>query len=134
VGKANRPSELETQVLSVLWERGALSVRDILSSMPDGKARAYTTILSVMQVMEKKGFVTHKTVGKSHIYRHKATRRQVLGPMLRGMVKNVFGGSPAMIVQQLIQAKSVNAADLAEIRQMLDEAGAAKGQPKGTDQ
>ncbi len=53
--KNREPSRLEMQVLSVLWQRGASSVREVLAVMPDGKARAYTTILSVMQVMEKKG-------------------------------------------------------------------------------
>ena len=56
------------QVLSVLWGRGASTVREVMEAMPDGKARAYTTILSVLQVMEKKGLLSHVAEGNAHVY------------------------------------------------------------------
>ena len=49
-----RPSDLELQVLAVLWRRGPSTAREVMEALPDGKHRAYTTVLSVMQVMEKK--------------------------------------------------------------------------------
>ena len=55
--KSVKPSDLEMQVLSVLWERGPSTAREVLEAMPDGKKRAYTSVLSVMQVMEKKGLL-----------------------------------------------------------------------------
>ena len=60
-----RPSELELQVLAVLWREGALTAREVSACMPDGKARAYTTVLSVLQVMEKKGLVKHRPDGRA---------------------------------------------------------------------
>ena len=64
-----RPSELESQVLAVLWERGPSVVRDVQEALPDGKQRAYTTVLTTLQVMEKKGFVAHTREGLAHVYR-----------------------------------------------------------------
>ena len=58
-----RPSGVELQVLAVLWDKGPSSVRAVLEAMPDGKDRAYTTVLSVMQVLEKKGLVGHTAAG-----------------------------------------------------------------------
>ena len=116
------PSDLELQALSVLWEQGPSTVRDVLAVMPDGKERAYTTILSVMQVMEKKGFVRHTASGRTHVYQAVATRRKVLGPMLRGLVRNVFGGSPSLVVQQLVEEAGVSAEEMVEIRSILDQA------------
>ena len=52
--KNPQPSNLEMQILSVLWEHGPSTVRDILGKIPDGKKRAYTTVLTMMQIMEKK--------------------------------------------------------------------------------
>ena len=78
-----RPSELELQVLSVLWERGPSSVRSVLEAMPDGKGRAYTTILSVMQVLEKKGLVGHTQQGQANVYHPLKRRGQVLRPMMK---------------------------------------------------
>ena len=121
-----RPSDLELQMLSVLWGRGPSTVRDVLAVMPDGKERAYTTVLSVMQVMEKKGFVRHTASGRTHVYRAVATRRKVLGPMLRGLVRNVFGGSPSLVVQQLVEETGVSAEDMEKIRKVLDEASVNK--------
>ena len=121
-----QPSDLELQVLSVLWKQGPSTVRDLLAVMPDGKERAYTTILSVMQVMEKKGFVRHTASGRTHVYRAIATRRKVLGPMLRGLVRNVFGGDPSLVVQQLVEETGLSAEDMVEIRKVLDEASMNK--------
>ena len=63
--KNPQPSNLEMQILSVLWENGPCTVRDILDKIPDGKKRAYTTVLTMMQIMEKKKLVTHKSVGNT---------------------------------------------------------------------
>ncbi len=59
-----RPSDAEVQILSVLWERGPLTVRELREAMPDGKGRAYTTVLSLVQIMEKKGLVGHTAQGR----------------------------------------------------------------------
>jgi len=114
-----RPSELELQVLSVLWRDGALTAREVGENMPDGKNRAYTTVLSVLQVMEKKGLVTHSAEGRTHRYAAKVTKRQVLGPMLRQLVSNVFGGSATTAVQHLLAENKVSAEELREIQDLI---------------
>lgn len=119
---SSRPSDLELQVLAVLWRKGAATVRDVLEAVPDGKARAYTTILSTMQVMEKKGLLERAGArGLTHIYKPAVTRRQVLGPLLRQLVRNIFGGSASAAVQQLLRETDVSDQDLAEIDRLLDE-------------
>ena len=107
------------QVLSVLWSRGAATVREVMEVMPDGKARAYTTILSVMQVMEKKGLVSHVADGNAHVYRPRVTRQQVTGPWLRGLVQQVFGGSAATALQHLLAEEGVSPQELDEIKEII---------------
>src|ERR1044071_7299841 len=101
------PSRLEMQVLGVLWERGPSTVRDVLDALPDGKARAYTTVLTVMQVMEKKGLLTHTSQGNAHVYQPKVSREQTMRPMLRTLVHHIFGGSPASALQHLLAESDV---------------------------
>ncbi len=120
-----RPSELELQVLAVLWREGGLTAREMSDQMPDGKRRAYTTVLSVLQVMEKKGLVKHRPEGRAHRYSAAVTKRQVLGPMLRQLVANVFGGSPSTAVQHLLAENTVSAEELDEIRALIAEHEAA---------
>ena len=118
--ETNKPSELEMQILGVLWRRGPTPVRDVLSAMPDGKKRAYTTVLSAMQVMEKKGLLTRTREGLTDHWRPAVTKSRVLGPFLRNLVANVFGGQPTQVMQHLLQETEVDAADVAAIRQLLD--------------
>ncbi len=123
-------SDLELQVLSLLWSDGPATAREVLTAMPDGKQRSYTTILSVMQVMEKKGLLTHTSRGRAHVYKPAVTQKQVLRPMLRGMVTKVFGGSTAAAVQQLLDANHIDDGELSQIRQLLNdqsETDAGKG-------
>jgi len=107
------------QVLSVLWARGASTVREVMEVMPDGKTRAYTTILSVMQVMEKKGLVSHVAEGNVHIYQARVSRQKVTGPLLRGLVSQVFGGSAAAALQHLLAENGVSRQELDEIKEII---------------
>jgi BlaI family penicillinase repressor len=132
--KFKEPSKLEMQVLSVLWARGASTVRDVMDVMPDGKTRAYTTILSVIQVMEKKGLVSHVNEGNAHVYQARVSRQQVTGPLLRGLVRQIFGGSTASALQHLLAEERVSREELDEIKQIIaqhEPASAAKKKGKG---
>src|SRR5678816_3045240 len=105
---SREPSKLEMQVLGVLWQRGSSTVREVLEAMQDDKPRAYTTILSVMQVMEKKGLVTHTSDGNAHVYAAAVSRRKIAGPLLRGLVKSLFGGSAASALQHLLNENDMS--------------------------
>jgi predicted transcriptional regulator len=87
--------------------------------LPDGKNRAYTTVLTLVQILEKKGFVAHTVQGQAHIFRPLVTRRQVLRPLMSQLLRNVFGGRPAEAVQCLLDSTQLDEAELAEIRQTI---------------
>lgn len=118
--KKSQPSNLEMQVLSVLWAKGPLGARQVLEELPDKKERAYTTVLSVMQVMEKKGLLRHETEGNRHIYAPRVKKGDVLGSFLKGLVSNVFGGSAASAMQHLLQTAPVSEDEIKEMRALLD--------------
>jgi BlaI family transcriptional regulator, penicillinase repressor len=114
------PSDVELQVLSVLWRDGPSTARQVLGALPDGKQRAYTTVLTTMQNMERKGLLTHEARGNAHVYAPTRSRRQVLGPVLRGWVAKLFGGSPSAAVQHLLSESDVSPTELDEIRKFLN--------------
>jgi len=134
MAKKPQPSNLELQVLSVLWERGPQTVREALEAMPDGKPRAYTTMLSVLQVMEKKGLLTHTTKGNAHVYKPAVGQRQTVGPLLRRLVANVFGGRVSSVLQHLLHDTRVDEAELAALRRMIAEAAAEKPRARKGDE
>ena len=119
--KFAKPSQLEMQVLSVLWKSGPQTARQILDVLPDGKDRAYTTVLSVMQVMEKKGLLTHETKGNRHIYAPLVKRREIIGPYLQSMVSHIFGGKPSLVMQHLLETNEVTAHEIEEIKKVLND-------------
>ena len=101
--KSSPPSPLELQVLSVLWAHGPSTVRQVLDLLPDGRTRAYTTALSVLQTMERKGLVSRRAEGKAHVYRPKKTEKQILAPLVKELVSNVFQGSPGKLIETTLE-------------------------------
>ena len=122
----SRTTDLELQVLSVLWERGASTVREVMQDLPDGKTRAYTTVLTILQLMEKKGLVGHTRTGHAYAYHAEVGREQVVEPVVRTLLQNVFRGNPSAVVQSLLSCADVDAADLKEIRRVINAASRKK--------
>ena len=120
--KQTKPSDLEMQILAVLWDKGDLTVRQVLEAMPDGKKRAYTSILSVMQVMEKKGFLSHTTRGTAHVYKPAINRKKVIAPFMRKVLNEVFAGRPSAMMQALLTEASIDEKEMAQIKEIIKEA------------
>jgi predicted transcriptional regulator len=131
VAKQNqKPSQLEMQVLTVLWDQGPTTVRNLLDQLPDGKQRAYTTVLTVLQVMEKKGFVSHERQGQAYVYAPEINREQVMNPVMKNLLQNMFGGDMSSVVQCLIDSSDVGSDELKAIRKVIN-AAARKQQDDG---
>jgi predicted transcriptional regulator len=125
----SHPSDLELQILGLLWERGPTSVRDVLENMPDGKARAYTTILSCLQVMEKKGLVAHRRQGQGYLYRAVARKQRVVGSVVRQLLRDVFGGRPSAALQCFMDEGDCSAEEIESLRQLINQAD-GRNKPK----
>ena len=115
-----RPTDAELAILSVLWERGPSTVRDVHDDLSSTQATGYTTILKLLQIMTEKGLVVRDESQRAHIYetRHseQRTQRQLLGDLL----DSAFGGSPAKLVMQALSGRKTSAEELSAIRQLLD--------------
>lgn len=118
-----QPSEFELQILGVLWEHGSGTVRQVLEWLSDGKSRAYTSVLSVMQVMHKKGLlgVERQAEGLAHLFTPTVSREQVVVPLLHGLVSKIFGGRSRLAVQQLMNADGAKGDEIQQLRHLLDE-------------
>jgi len=121
--KKSEPAEFELQILGILWEHGPQTVRQVMELLNDGEDRAYTSVLSVMQVMHKKGMLKtqKKRSGLAHVYQANVKRDRVMKPILRSMVTRVFGGRAQDAVQQLLGGSDVTKEDIAELRALLND-------------
>jgi len=125
----DQPSELEMQILGLLWRDGPLTAREVLNRMPDGKKRAYTSVLSVMQVMDRKGFLTRTREGLTDRWRPKVKESQILKPFMKTMVSHIFGGRASKAMQCLLDDGDMDREEIEEIRKLLDEYNGSSDSP-----
>ena len=92
MGKPSHPSNLELQALSVLWHEGPSTVSSVHESLPDGRERAYTTVLSVMQSLERKKLVRRIRSGRAHVYEPAYSQEIIVRRATDDFVTNAFGG------------------------------------------
>ncbi len=119
-----KPTDAELSILRVLWSRGASTVREVHEVLERERSAAYTTTLKLLQIMTTKGLTTRTAEGRGHRYEaslpEEATQQHLIGDLLdRG-----FGGSASKLVMQALAARPASAEELAEIRQLLDDAAA----------
>lgn len=118
-----RLTEGELEIMLILWEQGEGTVRDVLGALAPDREPAYTTISTLVRILERKGLVTSRKEGRSHVYRPTLTRAAYQRARLRETVVRLFGGSPAALVRGLLEDEAVQPSDLEEIRRLLDAHG-----------
>lgn len=89
--------------MKVVWDREPATVRDVYEALRAGRRIAYTTVLTMMNVLEKKGHLKKEVEGRSFLYRPTRPRRQVVGAMVREFVDRVFGGSAGPLLVHLVE-------------------------------
>ena len=118
--KTNKPTDSELEILSVLWEHGPATVRQILDKMVNKKT-GYTTVLKLLQIMTEKGLVLRDESERSHVYRPsekpEKTQRRLVGELL----DKAFGGAADQMVMQALKAKKVSKDELEEIKKLIEQ-------------
>jgi predicted transcriptional regulator len=104
------PQELE--IMKVVWSRGHATVRDVYEALREERRIAYTTVMTMMNVLERKGHLRKKAEGRSFDYRPAKPQRQVVGSMVRDFVERVFGGSAEPLLLHLVEERHVAPEDL----------------------
>jgi predicted transcriptional regulator len=116
-----RPTDAELDILTILWNRGASTVRDVHEALVKRKPTQYTTVLKLMQIMAEKGLVRRNEDQRAHIYEasrpREWTQRQLAGDLLQ----RAFGGSARGLMLGALSARKATKAELEELRRLLDE-------------
>jgi predicted transcriptional regulator len=112
---------LQKAVMEVVWELGEASVGQVRERLDRDPEPAYTTILSVMQKLEKAGWLTHRSQGRSYIYIPTRSRDQAGTSTLRTFIDRVFRGDPLLLFQHLLEDEDLSAQDLRSLRKMIEE-------------
>lgn len=120
VSKHIKPTESELEILRVLWDKGAATVREVHEELAAHKDSGYTTTLKLMQIMFEKGIVKRDDSSKTHIYRANISRENTQQQFVGKMINSLFGGSSTQLVMQALGNHAPNKEELEEIQKMLD--------------
>jgi predicted transcriptional regulator len=113
------PQELE--IMKAVWARGQATVRDVYEELLAGRKVAYTTVMTMMNVLERKGHLRKRAEGRSFLYRPTRPQSQVVGTMVRDFVKRVFGGSAQPLLVHLVEEHDLSPEDLDALARRIEK-------------
>jgi BlaI family transcriptional regulator, penicillinase repressor len=113
------PQELE--IMKIVWREQRASVRDVYEALRAKRPVAYTTVMTMMKVLQRKGHVKAQRDGRAHVYRASRPQQRVLGEMVREFLNRVFNGSAEPLVQHLVRDGRLSPAELRDIVRRLNQ-------------
>lgn len=105
--------------MKVIWEHGEASVRDVYNALLAKRRIAYTTVMTMMNILEGKGYLNKRQVERAFVYEPAQPQQQVLGSMVREFVDRVFNGSAEPLLLHLVSDKKVTEKELKEIQEIV---------------
>lgn len=111
-------TDRELDVMNVLWEIGPATVQEVRERLPD--ELAYTTVLTILRILESKGYVRHREEGRAYRYQPLVERAQAAESALRRLIRGVYRGSPELLLTQLVSDRGLSEKELLRIRKLLD--------------
>jgi len=123
----NTLTKAEEQVMQILWDVREGFVKDLLEKFPEPKP-AYNTVSTIIRILEKKGFVDHRSFGKSHQYYPLMSREQYRNERFSSLMKDYFNNSMKQVLSQFGSSGSLNMKEADEIIQLMEEIKQKGGQ------
>ncbi len=114
-------TEVELEFMTVVWATGGGTVREILAVLNQAQERAYTSVATVLKIMEQKGFLTSERADRSLIYRPAIPKAEYQKTSLKNLSSKLFNGAPAALVARLVDDEEVTDDMLVEMRALLNE-------------
>ncbi|HWV29219.1 MAG TPA: BlaI/MecI/CopY family transcriptional regulator [Dyadobacter sp.] len=109
----------EENIMRILWDLGEGVVHDIIEKLPEPKP-PYTTVSSIVRLLEKKGFIDHKAYGKTYVYFPAITREQYARRSFSDLMKHYFQGSPKHIVSFMMEENKLKPDEIDDLKQLID--------------
>jgi predicted transcriptional regulator len=114
-----KPTEVELELLRVLWDKGEATVRELYEVVCEQRPLGYTSVLKMLQIMTEKGLVERTEAGKAHIYRSAATQEETQSQLLRDLSERLFSGSAAQLAMHALAMEPASAEEIEEIRRII---------------
>jgi len=112
-------TKAQEELLKALWEIKEGAVSDVLDNLPEPKP-AYNTVATVIKVLEKKGYVAHKTYGKTHVYFAVVSKKDYAQHVMKDTFRSLFNSSLPQLVSSFVTNRDVSLQELEELKEMLE--------------
>lgn len=113
-------TEAELRIMNVLWDRGSATVHEVLEALPEKPALAYNSVLTIIRILEKKGYAKHVKDQRAHVYLPQVDRKDATRFEVRHLVSRFFGNSREQLVLNVLEETGIDADELARLRQLLE--------------
>lgn len=115
-------TDAETRVMAVLWERTTATVADVVAALKKKRTVSYSTVQTILRILEGKGYVSHEKVGRAFIFRPRVDERQARRRALRHLMTRLFNGSPSLLVLNVLEDEQIDSDELARLKKVIEEA------------
>ena len=126
-------TEAELRVMKVLWERSSGTVQQVLDSMGEKPALAYNSVLTVVRILERKGYLKHIKDGRAHVYAPVVRQQEATRSEIRRLASRFFGDSHEDLVLNILEDRGMEREELTRLREMLNRGMADRGLPGRSD-
>ena len=125
-GRGTKPprkelTAVELEMMNVIWRIGPCSVAQVQRALQPQRELAYTSISTIVRILEQKGYVTSEKQGRGHVYDAAVSKESYQALSLTRIVRNVFDGAPSLLVQRLLSSETLTPDELAQIEGLLRE-------------
>jgi len=111
----------ELAIMKVVWRKDEATVRDVHAALSESRPIAYTTVMTLMRILQEKGYLTKATDEKAHVYRPAKPSQQVIGGMVRDFLDRVFDGASDALLVHLARDNQLTPKQRRIVRQLLDD-------------
>ncbi len=112
-------TNLELKLMNIVWKLREARVKDVKNALPRRKPLAYSTVLTVMRILERKGFVRHETDNRTYVYYPIVSRDEVVQSMLRNMANRLFDGSAELLMVNVLEKEDLSLDELRRLKQLI---------------
>jgi len=116
-------TEAELRLMDILWERGASTVGEVVDALPHDSKLAYSSVLTTLRILERKGQVGHKQRGRAYVYEPVVARDDARRSALRYVMSQFFEDSPELLVLNVLESEDLSEEDLLRLRKLIEDAG-----------
>ncbi len=115
-------TDAEARVMSVLWRSRTATVADVVDALKESAGVSYSTVQTILRILEKKGYVRHEKIARAFVYHPVIDERRARRRALQHLVSRLFNGSPSLLVLNVLDDEDLDAAELARVKQLIAEA------------